>query len=82
MWLIKDTAVVTAVSGGSGVLQVSTANISTPPTDAELDSAFGTPATVGTGFHAAVNDNGAGTAVYLVMSDGSNWWFTAMTKAT
>ena len=82
VWLIKDTAVVTAVSGGSGVLQVSTANISTPPTDAELDSAFGTPATVGTGFHAAVNDNGAGTAVYLVMSDGSNWWFTAMTKAT
>ncbi|MBK8139546.1 MAG: hypothetical protein IPK52_27665 [Chloroflexi bacterium] len=30
VWLIKDTAVVTAVSGGSGVLQVSTANISTP----------------------------------------------------
>ena len=78
----KERALVTAVTGGSGVLAMDTSNVSNPPTDAELDSAFGTPATVGAGFHAAVNDNGAGTNVYLVLSDGSNWWFTAMTKAT
>lgn len=82
LWGITEMDVVTDTTGGSGVLEVSTANISTPPTAAELDTAFGTPATVGTGFHAAVNDNAAGTAVYLVMSDGSNWWHVAMTKAT
>lgn len=61
----------------------STANVTTPiPTDAELDSAFGTPATVGAGFTATLDDNGAGTAMYAVASDGTNWWYTLMTKAT
>lgn len=66
----------------AGGIQVSTANVSNPPTDAELDTEFGTPATVGAGFQALLEDNGAGSNVYLVASDGSNWWHTAMTKAT
>ena len=76
----KEQTIVTDISGAG--LTVNTANVSNPPTDAELDSAFGTPATVGTGFYAAVNDNNAGTNVYLVLSDGTSWWFNAMTKAT
>lgn len=61
--------------------RISTANVTTP-TDAELDSAFGTPATVGRGFMAFVDDNAAGTAGILVISDGANWWYLSMTKAT
>ena len=61
--------------------KISVANVSSPPTDAELDSEFGTPATVGPGFTAILDDNGAGTAVYLIASDGTNWWHQSMTKA-
>jgi hypothetical protein len=57
-------------------------NVSNPPTDAELDTAYGTPATVGAGFMRLLDDNGAGANVYLIGSDGANWWYTAMTKAT
>ncbi len=60
---------------------VFTDNVSNPPTDAELDSAIGTPSTVGAGYLALLDDNGAGTNVYLVASDGTNWWHVAMTKA-
>lgn len=62
-------------------VRVSTANVSSPPTDGELDSAFGNPGDVGKGFVAVVDDNGAGTAVYVVASDGTNWWYASMTKA-
>lgn len=63
-------------------LPLSTANVSNPPTDAELDAAFGTPAQVGAGFVSLVDDNGAGTAGYVVWSDGANWWYVGGTKAT
>jgi len=73
--------IVKASSGVRG--KHSTANVTTPiPTDAELDSAFGTPATVGAGFTATLDDAGGGTAMYAVASDGTNWWYTLMTKAT
>lgn len=65
-----------------GGLDNSDANVSNPPTDAELDSAFGTPASVGDGFAAIVDDNGADTAVWFVASNGTSWWTVAMTKAT
>jgi hypothetical protein len=61
--------------------KVSTANVSNPPTDAELDSTFGTPATVGSGFVGLVNDNGGGTNEYLCWSDGTNWFYSTGTKA-
>lgn len=64
-----------------GGLDTSDANVSNPPTDAELDSAFGTPAAVGDGFMATVNDNGADTAQWLVVSNGASWWYVGMTKA-
>jgi hypothetical protein len=60
----------------------STANVSNPPTDAELDSAFGAPATVGAGFIGTLDDAGGGANFYLVASDGSNWWHFTGTKAT
>ena len=61
------------------VLRVVTDDVSNPPTDVELDAAFGTAAAVGTGFIGVVDDNGAGTNVYLIVSDGSDWWYVALT---
>jgi hypothetical protein len=60
----------------------SEANVSSPPTDAELDATFGTPATAGEGFHALVDDNNANTAGWAVWSLGGSWWYApALTKA-
>jgi hypothetical protein len=59
-----------------------TDDVSNPPTDAELDTAFGTPAAVGAGFVGTLDDNAGGANFYIVSSDGTNWWYTAMTKAT
>ncbi len=62
--------------------KLSTADVSSPPTDAELDSALGTPASVGSAFLAMVDDGGADTTVWLVGSNGTSWWYVPMTKAT
>lgn len=62
-------------------MRFSTANVSTPPTDAELDSAFGTPASVGPAFTALLDDNGAGVNVYWVASNGTSWYYNAMILA-
>ncbi len=59
----------------------STANVSNPPTNAQLNSAFGQPSQVGAGFIATLDDNGTHTNEYLVWSDGSNWWYATGTKA-
>ena len=66
---------------GTVKIKLSTADVSNPPTDAELDSEFGTPATVGAGYLALLDDNAGGANVYLVISDGTNWWHQALTKA-
>ena len=62
-------------------LWVSKANVSNPPTDAELDSAFGQPAAVGHGLIALVNDNNADSKVYLVAAINSHWWYVELTEA-
>lgn len=59
----------------------SISDTSNPPTDVQLDAAFGTPASVGSGFIAILDDAGAGANVYLIGSDGTNWWHIAITKA-
>jgi hypothetical protein len=61
--------------------KTSTADFSNPPTDAELDAEFGTPATVGEGFMAGIDDNGAGTDGYLVMVINGAWWVFTGLKA-
>ena len=45
------------------------------PTDAELDGIFGTPATVGDGFLAFVDDGGTHARIFGCLSDGTNWWW-------
>lgn len=61
--------------------QVSVANVSNPPTQAELISTFGTAAAKGAGWVGYVNDNAGGTAEYLVTSDATNFFYVLMTVA-
>jgi len=52
------------------------------PTDAELDSAFTSPATVGQGGMRLVIDSDGGGGVYVVVSDGTNWHYQQITQAS
>ena len=61
--------------------EVDTTDMSNPPTDAELDAAFGIPSVVQAGFRRFIDDNNAGANFYEVISDGTNWWVTTFTKA-
>ena len=62
--------------------KVSEDNTDNPPTDAQLDTAFGEPATVGKGFIGILNDAAGGTNEYLCWSDGTSWFYATGTKAT
>jgi hypothetical protein len=61
----------------------STNNVSDPPSDAEIDAAFGTPAQVGGGFIGVIDDNGGGVSgdVWLCVSNSSAWFYVGLTKA-
>lgn len=61
--------------------KVSTANTSNPPTNAELISAFGAAATVGSGFIGVVDDNSGHANEYLIFSDGTKYWQITATAA-
>jgi hypothetical protein len=56
-------------------------NITNPPTDAELDTAFGAPATLGEGFVGIVDDADAGTKVYLCTVSKAAWWYIELKEA-
>ena len=52
------------------------------PTDAQIDSATGTtPATAGEGRQYIIEDSDGSGLIYIIISDGTNWQYTAMTKA-
>jgi len=51
------------------------------PTITQLTTAFGAPSVVGRGFIGTIDDAGGGTNFYHVATDGTNWFFTKMTKA-
>lgn len=56
-------------------------NVSDPPTDAELDTAFGAPASVYRTFMGLLNDNGDGSDIYICVTDGTSWFYSKYTKA-
>lgn len=56
----------------------SIADVSSPPTDAELTATFGVPTN---GFRAIVDDGGAGSAFWLVERSNGAWLYVALTKA-
>lgn len=63
------------------VVKYSTANVAAPPTDAQLNTEFGDPATLNQQWLAILDDNGAGTSVYLITHDGTDFWYVSLTKA-
>jgi len=51
-------------------------DVSDPPGDTELDTAFGEPTALGAGFIGILDDGGAGTDVYICFTTGvDNQWF-------
>jgi len=54
----------------------------TAPTNAQLVTAFGPASAAGRGFIGTVDDAGAGTLIYLVVSDGTSYFYTAATAFT
>lgn len=80
--VLAGTSPVNATSGGIRTIQ-SVANVTeAAPTDAELDSAFGTPATLGRGFIGTIDDNDADTASILVWTSDASWYHVVGTKST
>jgi hypothetical protein len=61
---------------------MSNADVSSPATAAELDIAFGPAATLPNPFIALVDDDGAGTDVYLVCALNVKWWGEILTELT
>jgi len=58
-------------------------NVSNPPTDAQLDAAFGvTPSEVQAGWTGYVDDNGDNVRLWKVTSNGTSWWYELLTKAS
>lgn len=53
----------------------------TTPTNAELTTSFGAPATVGSGFIGVVKDNDTDTNGFLVFSNGVTYYYLKFTKA-
>jgi len=78
---VADLERANAVTPSSVPLLVSTADVSDPPTDGELDAEFGEPIDLGEGFTALVDDDGAGAAVWLVMVASGSWWYVELAKA-
>lgn len=72
----------TVLSGGVNVPQ-SVANVTeAAPTDAQLDSAFGTPAELGRGFIGTVDDNDGSTASVLCWTTDSAWFHVVGTLSS
>lgn len=65
----------------SSGLVCSNANVSNPPTDAELDAEFGAASGLYNGFSAIIDDSGSGTTVWFVVVKNSAWWYEQLTKA-
>lgn len=72
--LVKEEAETSAV-----FLTFSTDNVSLPPTEAQVEAAFGDRTT---GFIGFIIDNGlSGTVILCIKSQQDKWWFEIFTRA-
>jgi hypothetical protein len=74
----KDVRGIRVVNGVG--TKIDTSEVTTP-TKSELEGAFGA-ANKTTGMLFIQDDNGANTTVKLVLSNGTDYYFVALTKAT
>lgn len=64
-------------------VEIVTNDVSNPPTEAQLMTAFGTPDEFAAqGKIGVVNDNAAGNRLYAVFSDGGHYWLLSLAKST
>jgi len=79
---VTPTGQVVATAAGIRTKQAINNVGDTTPTAAELTTSFGTPATVGAGFVGVVKDNDADTNCFVVVSNGTSYFYLKFTKAT
>jgi hypothetical protein len=77
-----NTSVVDATAAGVRTKQAINDVNDTTPTAAELTTSFGAPATVGSGFVGIVKDADADTNCFVVVSNGTSYFYLKFTKAT
>lgn len=66
-------------SGARGRLVI--ADVSDPPTNAEITGEFGTPAAAGLGWYGFIKDSNSDKVWSTVSIGASNWFYSEMTKA-
>jgi short-subunit dehydrogenase involved in D-alanine esterification of teichoic acids len=76
-----NTNAVVATAGGVRTKMAINNRNDTTPTNAELTTSFGAPATVGTGFVGIVKDNDTDTNCFIVVSNGVTFYYHKFTKA-
>ena len=79
---VTPTGQVVATAAGIRTKQAINNVGDTTPTAAELTTSFGAPATVGAGFIGIVKDNDADTNCFIVLSNGTSYFYLKFTKAT
>lgn len=77
-----NSNVVNATAAGIRTKQAINNVGDTTPTAAELTTSFGAPATVGAGFVGVVKDADADTNCFVVVSNGTSYFYLKFTKAT
>jgi hypothetical protein len=78
LFTVPESGIVDCSFGGIRTITATDNVDDIEPTDAQLDTAFGTPATVGEGFIGIIDDNNAETRVWLCVAVGSTWWHTRL----
>jgi hypothetical protein len=78
---VTPTGQVVATAAGIRTKQAINNVGDTTPTAAELTISFGTPAAVGSGFVGVVKDNDADTNCFIVVSNGTSFFYHKFTKA-
>lgn len=79
---VTSTNAVVATDGGIRTKMAINNINDTTPTAAELTTSFGAPATVGSGFVGIVKDNDADTNCFIVVSNGTSFYYHKFNKAT
>ncbi len=70
------------ISGKIKTTQITAALTDNTPTDAEIDAATSlTPSTAGAGWQCTIKDNNGSGLLYKIESDGTDWYYIALTKA-
>lgn len=86
-WADPDPATVSEALDGLAArattvaLPVTTANVSNPPTAAELDAAIGAPASKGAGYVTLVQDSDTSNVFLVATADAATWHLSALVAA-